>query len=115
MEKVVENAWDDLMDAYLQNGALTDEQLKKGIRAATVANKIYPVLCGSSLQNMGVQLVLDAVVKYLPSPLDVPAIKGKNPHNETEEERKPSNTEPMSALAFKIAAEIGRASCRERG
>ena len=105
MEKVAENAGDELMDAFLQNGALTDEQLRLGIRTATVANKIYPVLCGSSLQNMGVQLVLDAVVKYLPSPLDVPPMKGKNPHTEVEEERKPSNSEPLSALAFKIAAD----------
>ena len=105
MEKVAENAGDDLMDAYLQNGALTDDQLKTGIRAATVANKIYPVLCGSSLQNMGVQLVLDAVVKYLPSPLDVPPMKGTNPNTGAEETRKADNNEPMSALAFKIAAD----------
>ncbi|MBI3332274.1 elongation factor G [Candidatus Peregrinibacteria bacterium] len=105
MEKVAENSNDELLDAYLQNGALTDEQLKKGLRIATVANKIYPVLCGSSLQNMGVQLVLDAVVAYLPSPLDIPAIKGVNPDTEKEEIRHAKNDEPMSALAFKIAAD----------
>src|SRR5581483_4710176 len=82
----------------------------RGIRAATVANKIYPVLCGSSLQNMGVQLVLDAVVAYLPSPLDIPAVKGKDPKNDQEISRKASNDEPMAALAFKIATDpfVGR-------
>ena len=105
MEKVAENAGEDLMDAYLQNGALTDDQIRRGLRIATVANKIYPVLCGSSLQNMGVQLVLDAVVRYLPSPLDIPPVKGLNPHGHGEEIRKADNNEPMSALAFKIAAD----------
>jgi elongation factor G len=110
MEKVAENSTDELMDKFLQNSALTTEELKEGIRAATVKNKIYPVLCGSSLQNMGVQLVLDAVVAYLPSPMDIPSITGKDPKTEVPVVRKADNSEPMSALAFKIATDpfVGR-------
>jgi elongation factor G len=110
MEKVAENAGDDLMDKFLQNSALTDEELRKGIREATIKNKIYPVVCGSSLQNMGVQLVLDAVVAYLPCPLDIPPVKGKNPKTDADEVRKAANEEPMAAIAFKIATDpfVGR-------
>ncbi|MCF7844349.1 MAG: elongation factor G [Kiritimatiellales bacterium] len=104
MEKVAE-CDDDLLDAYLENGALTDEQLVKGIRIGTVSGKIYPVFCGSSLKNVGVQPLLDAVVAYLPSPLDIPPAKGINPDNDAEEERKADNSEPLSALAFKIATD----------
>ena len=104
MEKVAE-CDENLLDAYLENGALTDEQLIAGLRTGTVNNKLYPVLCGSSLKNVGVQLVLDAVVKYLPSPLDVPAATGINPETEQEESRKSDNSEPLSALAFKIATD----------
>jgi len=110
MEKVAENSSDDLMDKFLQNGALTDDELRRGIREATVKNKIYPVLCGSSLQNMGVQLVLDAVVAYLPSPMDIPPVKGRNLKTDEPEERKAENSEPIAALAFKIATDpfVGR-------
>ncbi|MDD5740313.1 MAG: elongation factor G, partial [Candidatus Peribacteraceae bacterium] len=104
MEKVAE-CDDDLLGAYLENNALTDEQIKKGLRIGTVNNKIYPVLCGSSLKNVGVQLMLDAVVRYLPSPLDVPAAKGINLKTEQEEERKSSDGEPLAALSFKIATD----------
>ncbi|MDD5623667.1 MAG: elongation factor G [Candidatus Peribacteraceae bacterium] len=104
MEKVAE-CDDDLLDEYLKNNALTDEQIVKGLRIGTVKNKIYPVLCGSSLKNMGVQLVLDAVVAYLPSPLDLPPAKGTDPDTDKEEERKPENSEPLAALAFKIATD----------
>ncbi|MFA6259128.1 MAG: elongation factor G [Candidatus Peribacteraceae bacterium] len=104
MEKVAE-CDDDLLDAYLENGALTDEQLKQGIRKGTVHNKLYPVLCGSSLKNAGVQLLLDAVVRYLPSPFDVPAAKGKETDSGEEVERKPDNAEPLAALAFKLATD----------
>jgi elongation factor G len=104
MEKVAEMN-NDLTDAYLENGALTDAELKHGIREGTVGNKIYPVLCGSSLKNMGVQLMLDAVVAYLPSPLDIPPAKGHNPKTDAEEFRKPENGEPLAALAFKIATD----------
>jgi elongation factor G len=105
MEKVAENSNDDLMDKFLQNGALSDDELRQGLRIATVSNRLYPVLCGSSLQNMGVQLVLDAVVAYLPSPLDIPPVKGKNPKTDAEEVRKATNDEPIAALAFKIATD----------
>ncbi len=105
MEKVAENSSDELTEKYLENGKLTVEEMKKGLREAVIANKIFPVLCGSSLKNVGVQLMLDAVVEYLPSPLDVPAIKGMNPDTEKEEERKADTSEPTSALAFKIAAD----------
>jgi elongation factor G len=104
MEKVAEYN-DDLLDAYLENGALTDEQLVKGLRAATSSSKMYPVLCGSSLKNVGVQKMLDAVVAYLPSPLDIAAAIGVNPDTEEEVERKSSNDEPLAALAFKIATD----------
>ncbi len=104
MERAAE-CKDDLLDIYLENGALTDEQLMVGIRAGTVSGKIYPVLCGSSLKNMGVQLMIDAVVRYLPSPLDVPPAKGINPDSEQEETRLPNNDQPISALAFKIATD----------
>ncbi len=104
MEKVAE-ANDDLIDAFLENGALTDEQLIKGIRKATVSGKIYPILCGSSLQNVGVQFVLNAVAAYLPSPLDVPSIKGTDPKTGEPIERHGSNDEPLAALAFKIATD----------
>ncbi len=105
MEKVAENSSDDLLDKYLNNGVLTDVELMEGIRVATVANKIYPVLCGSSLQNMGVQLVLDAVVNYLPAPLDIPPIKGIDPKSGDVLERKASADEPLAAVAFKIATD----------
>ena len=104
MEKVAE-CDDDLTNAYLENGALTDEQIIKGLRIGTVASKIYPVLCGSSLKNVGVQLMLDAVVAYLPSPMDITSIVGTNPKDDSEVERKPDNSEPLAALAFKIATD----------
>ncbi len=105
MEKVAENSTDDLMDKFLQNSALTDDEIRTWLRIATVSNKLYPVLCGSSLQNMGVQLMLDAVVHYLPSPLDIPPVKGINAKTEQEEVRHSTNDEPMAALAFKIATD----------
>ncbi len=104
MEKIAE-ASEDLLDTYLENGALTDEQIRAGLRKGVVSNKLYPVLCGSSLRNMGVQLLLDAVVRYLPSPLDLPPAKGINLDTEAEELRKPDNAEPLAALAFKIATD----------
>ncbi|MDP6574935.1 MAG: elongation factor G [Candidatus Peribacteraceae bacterium] len=104
MEKVAE-CDEELLDAYLENGALTDEQIIKGIRIGTITNQIYPVLCGSALKNMGAQLMLNAVVAYLPSPLDISAAKGINPKTDEEEERKPNNDEPLAAIAFKIATD----------
>ena len=94
-----------VMEKYLADEELTVEELKKGIRAATISNKLVPVLCGTSYRNKGVQKLLDAVVDYMPSPLDVPSIKGKHPSTGEEMERHSSDNEPFSALAFKIAAD----------
>jgi elongation factor G len=105
VERVAENSSDELMEKFLEGKEITVEEIKKGLRQATVTNKLYPVLCGSSLKNVGVQLMLDAVVEYLPSPLDLPPVSGKNPDTEKDEQRKAENSEPMSALAFKIAAD----------
>ena len=104
MEKVAE-ACDDLIDRFLQHGALTDEELVLGVRKATVSGKIYPVLCGSSLKNMGVQLVLDAVAAYLPSPLDIPPMKATSPKTGELCERTADEAQPLAALAFKIATD----------
>ncbi|MBU0981857.1 elongation factor G [Patescibacteria group bacterium] len=103
-EAVAENN-EDLIDTYLETGELSIEDLKKGIRAATIKNIFYPVLCGTALQNKGVQLVLDAVRDYLPSPLDVGNITGFNPDKEVEETRKPDPSDPFAALAFKVATD----------
>jgi elongation factor G len=105
MEKVAESS-DELMAKYLDGKELTIEEIKAGIRILTVQGKMYAVLCGSALANIGVQLMLDAVVAYLPAPTDVPEIKGLNPDDETKEEsRKPGDNEPFCALAFKIATD----------
>ena len=98
---------DELTEAYLENGELTLEQIKEGIRLLTISSRAFPVYCGTALRNMGVQPVLDAVVDFLPSPLDIGDVRGFLPGSETEEEtevRKPDENEPFSALAFKIAA-----------
>jgi elongation factor G len=95
---------DELMMKYLDGGELTEDEIKKGIRLGTLACKMVPVCCGSSYKNKGVQELLNAVVAYMPSPLDIPAIKGKTLDGE-ETERKASDEEPFSALAFKIATD----------
>jgi elongation factor G len=102
IEKIVEQD-EKLLHEYLEGKEPDLESLKVVLRKATIANTLVPVLCGSALKNKGVQLVLDAVVDYLPSPVDLPPVKGINPKNHQEEERKPSDDEPLSALAFKIA------------
>jgi elongation factor G len=103
VERVAESD-DDLMEKYLGGEELTPEDLKAGIRKLTVNSVLYPVLCGSAFKNRGVQPMLDAVVDYLPSPLDVPPMVGHKPGNEdVEMTRKPSKDEPFSALAFKVA------------
>ncbi len=95
-----------LMDAYLEKGDLTEDQIHQGIRIRTLAGEIVPAMCGSAFKNKGVQAMLDAVVHYLPSPLDVPAISGVDENGEDSgEERKASDDEPFSALAFKIATD----------
>lgn len=96
---------EELMMKYLEGEEFTVEEIKAGIRKATIAGEIVPVCCGSSYKNKGVQPLLDAVVEYLPSPLDIPAVKGVNPDSHEEDERHASDEEPMSALAFKIMAD----------
>jgi elongation factor G len=101
---------ENLMEKYLEGEELTKIELQTLIRKATTLNKINPVICGTSLKNKGVQLLLDAIVEYLPSPLEVPAIKGINPKTDNEEERHADSGEPFSALAFKIVTDpfVGR-------
>ena len=94
-----------LMEKYFEEGELTQEEIKTCIRKATIANHMVPVTCGTSYKNKGVQKLLDAIIDYMPSPLDVPAIKGVNPDTDAEEERPSSDSEPFSALAFKIATD----------
>ncbi|KGZ55957.1 elongation factor G [Bacillus anthracis] len=93
---------DEEMMKYLEGEEITVEELKAGIRKATTSVEFFPVICGSAFKNKGVQILLDAVIDYLPSPLDVPAIKGIVPDTDEEVERKSSDEEPFAALAFKI-------------
>ncbi|MGR5940537.1 elongation factor G [Bacillus pacificus] len=93
---------EEMMMKYLEGEEITVEELKAGIRKATTSVEFFPVICGSAFKNKGVQILLDAVIDYLPSPLDVPAIKGIVPDTDEEVERKSSDEEPFSALAFKI-------------
>jgi elongation factor G len=105
LEAVVEYD-DELMEKYLEGGELSEEEFRRAIRKATAANAVVPVLCGSAFKNKGVQQLLDAVVDYLPSPVDVPAIKGHLPHrDETFETREANDDAPFAALAFKIATD----------
>ncbi len=96
---------EELMMKYLDGETLTQEEIKTCIRKATIANEMVPVTCGTSYKNKGVQKLLDAIIDYMPSPLDVPAIKGVNPDTDAEEDRPSSDDEPFSALAFKIATD----------
>ena len=96
---------DNLMDKYLSGEELTINEIKDCIRKSTIANHMVPVTCGTSYKNKGVQKLLDAIVDYMPAPDDVPAIKGTNPKTDEEEDRHPSDDEPFSALAFKIATD----------
>ncbi len=93
---------EELMDKYLEEGELTIEELKAGLRKATIANDIIPVVCGTSYKNKGVQKLLDAVIDFMPAPIDVPNIKGISVDTEEEEERPSSDDAPFAALAFKI-------------
>ena len=101
IEKIVEHD-DSAMSRYLEGKEIPLDELKSIIRKAVIANKIFPVFTGSALKNIGVQLVLDAVVDYLPTPLDLPPVKGIDPRSGEEIFRKPSDTEPFCALAFKL-------------
>ena len=112
-EKLVEavaETDEELMMKYLEGEEITNEELKAGIRKATINVEFFPVLCGSAFKNKGVQLMLNAVIDYLPSPLDIPAIKGINPDTDAEETRPASDEEPFAALAFKIMTDpfVGR-------
>ena len=104
MEAIAETD-EALMEKYFTEGELTKEEIKKALRKATIDNSIVPVTCGSSYRNKGVQKLLDAIVDYMPSPLDVPAIKGTNPETDEEEERHADDNGPFAALAFKIATD----------
>lgn len=106
MVEAAAEASEELMNKYLENGELSVEDIKRGLRARTIKNEIILMLCGSAFKNKGVQAMLDAVVEYLPSPKDVPAIKGHlNDAAGTVAERQPSDDEPFAALAFKIATD----------
>jgi len=107
-ERMIEaaaEANEELMEKYLVEGCLTNEEIKKGIRTQTIANRIVPAFCGSAFKNKGVQAMLDAVVEYLPAPTDVDAIKGMLEDEVTEAQRPACDDEPFSALAFKIATD----------
>jgi len=106
-EKMVEAAAEgdeELLEKFLNDGDLTIEEIRRGIRARTLANEIVPVLCGSAFKNKGVQAMLDAVIEYMPSPVDVPSIRGLL-EDDSEGKRKSSDDEPFAALAFKIATD----------
>ena len=109
LEAIVESD-DNLMEKYLEGEDLTKEEIKSAIRKMTCQCKLFPVTCGSSYKNKGVQPLLDAIIDYMPSPLDVPAIKGTNPETGEEEERPSDDNAPFAALAFKIATDpyVGR-------
>lgn len=103
-EQLVEaaaEADDAMMEQYLESGELSEDQIKKGLRKRTISNEIVPMLCGTAFKNKGVQALLDAIIEYMPSPLDVPAIQGEDDRG-NEAVRKPSEKEPFAALAFKI-------------
>src|SRR5512145_2070740 len=103
-EKMVEaaaEADETIMNKYLESGELSVEEIKAALRKRTIANEIVPMMCGSAFKNKGVQAMLDAVIDYLPSPLDIPPVKGENEKGEPEF-RKPGDDEPFAALAFKI-------------
>ena len=102
MVEAIATTDEDLMMKYLEGEEITVDELKTALRKATIANEIVPVVCGTSYRNKGVQKLLDAIVDFMPAPTDIPAIRGVNPKTGEEEERHSSDTEPFSALAFKI-------------
>ena len=104
IESIVETD-DALLERYFEGDEISLDELNKAIRKATIAKMVTPMLCGSSYKNKGVQNLLDAMVEYLPSPLDIPPIKGINPNTEQEEEREADANAPLSGLAFKIATD----------
>ena len=102
MVEAIADATEELLEKYLEGLELTQEEIKKAIRICTVSNKIVPVVCGTSYKNKGVQKLLDAIISYMPSPVDIPDIMGTNPKTGEEDSRKTSDASPFSALAFKI-------------
>ncbi len=112
-ESLIESATegdDELLEKFVGGAELSESEIHEGLRKATIKGIMVPVLAGSALRNVGVQQVLDAVIRYLPSPLDVPAVVGTNPYTEKEETREADDDEPLAALAFKIASDsyVGR-------
>jgi len=112
-EKLIEQVSEEdeqLMISFIEGHPISTEELKEALRRATLENKVFPVLCGAAYRNIGVQLLLDAIVDYLPSPIDIPAVKGTHPKTGEDLERHPSDDEPFTALAFKIVADpyVGR-------
>ena len=106
MVEAAAEASDELSEKYLEGIELTQDEIRQGLRARTLANEIVPTLCGSAFKNKGVQAMLDAIIHYMPSPVDVPSIKGHlDDAAETEAERHPSDDEPFASLAFKIATD----------
>jgi elongation factor G len=106
MIEAAAEANDEYMEKYLEEGELSNEEIKLGLRARTLNNEVVPILCGSAFKNKGVQAMLDAIIDYMPSPVDVPAIQGiLDDADETEATRKSSDDEPFAALAFKIATD----------
>ena len=103
--EVVAETDDDLMHKYLEGEEITPDELRRALRAATISSKLVPVLCGTALRNKGVQPLLDAIVDYLPSPIDIPAMRGVNPYTEQEEERTADPNGPLAALVFKIVTD----------
>ena len=103
---------ESIMEDYLEGKELAQDRFRKAIRAATIANEMVPVVCGTSYRNKGVQKLLDAIVDYMPAPTDIPAIRGVNPKTDEEEDRHPDDNAPFSALAFKIMTDpyVGRLS-----
>jgi len=110
MIEAIADTTEELLEKYLDGKELTDEEIKSAIRTATINNKIVPVVCGTSYKNKGVQKLLDAIVDYLPSPLDIPDITGTNSKTGEYDSRKTDDNEPFAALAFKIATDpfVGR-------
>jgi len=107
-EKIIEaaaEADEELLHKYLEHETITEDEIRRGIRKATISRKCTPVLCGAAFKNKGVQLLLDAVVDYLPSPLDIPPVEGTLPRSEKKEVRKPADDQPLAALVFKIMAD----------
>ena len=103
---------ESIMEDYLEGKEIAQDRIRKAIRAATIANEMVPVVCGTSYRNKGVQKLLDAIVDYMPAPTDIPAIRGVNPKTDEEEDRHPDDNAPFSALAFKIMTDpyVGRLS-----